>query len=869
MKKILRKIAYSFLILVILAITLILFLGTTTPGLYTTIKIANVCLPGKIKAKHLSGRLFDNFAFTKLSYQDETTHLIAHDGQVNWSLKDLILKKFKLTASLRALTVDDSETISDLNISASQNKTQWRLDALRFTTAQQNITLQATLDEQLTARLTVHSQATSINKLKGFLDVKGDFTNYQWHGQFTGATPLSLQGSLRNGETLATTIHWHHVNWLTPNHALASASGNVTVNGTWPKLTVRLDSALDAPIQGKLHLRAIHDAQTLHVNAHLTHKSGNINAELTHSPEKTYAKITQGANHAELNGHMPYPWHAHLSIPNPKSLHPQLIYLQTTITANAVISGSQKGKIDIDISPGMFQLPENSTTSYLHFLGGTLHGVLNNQGVSTTGQIAIDNSKIMHANATLPGLRLDKGLSPTQRFTATLDITLQSLDFIAQLSAHIKEAQGTLTAKLTSEGTLKQHKVSGDITLERASFSIPATGLTFAPISAKLHTSHKDWQLKGSIMSQGQTLTLNGDGHFAPEATGKVHVSATDFSVINTTEYLFNVSPDVNVLFDKKNIDITGKIVIPKAKIAPVNFANTQGLTEDAVFVGDNAPKEKPIGTKIDLTLDLGKQFELDTQGLTGNVDGAIQIKQLPHSPISATGELNVLNGRYQAYGQDLNIEQGQLFFAGGLVTNPGINIRAIRRFNNTSSTFSGSGDLLDFSAANVEHFDFSDNTTVGIEVTGRLKSPELKLFSVPPTLSQADILSMLLLGKPSGQASTSGGSVLMAAVSALNLGGGSKGAQLLSQLNQSLGLDIGLQQNAQYNSTTNEVTNNQSLAIGRKISNRMYASYSVGLFENDSNVFTLRYLLNQFFSVQVNASSTASGIDFLYTHRK
>jgi len=39
-----------------------------------------------------------------------------------------------------------------------------------------------------------------------------------------------------------------------------------------------------------------------------------------------------------------------------------------------------------------------------------------------------------------------------------------------------------------------------------------------------------------------------------------------------------------------------------------------------------------------------------------------------------------------------------------------------------------------------------------------------------------------------------------------------------------------------------------------------------VGLFQENSNVLTLTYLLNKFLSIKVTASDVGNGIDFMYS---
>lgn len=158
---------------------------------------------------------------------------------------------------------------------------------------------------------------------------------------------------------------------------------------------------------------------------------------------------------------------------------------------------------------------------------------------------------------------------------------------------------------------------------------------------------------------------------------------------------------------------------------------------------------------------------------------------------------------------------------------------------------------------------------TLGVEVTGRLSRPKIQLFSEPAVLSQADILSMLVLRRPANQANKAGGQLLLAAISSMNLGSNTNSLQLLEQLKQTAGIDFNVQTNTNYNQITNTSSDTTSLVVGKSLSKRLYLSYNIGLSQTDTNMLTLRYLLNRFFSIQISNSDTSSAIDFLYTSNK
>ena len=93
----------------------------------------------------------------------------------------------------------------------------------------------------------------------------------------------------------------------------------------------------------------------------------------------------------------------------------------------------------------------------------------------------------------------------------------------------------------------------------------------------------------------------------------------------------------------------------------------------------------------------------------------------------------------------------------------------------------------------------------------------------------------------------------------------GSKGMKMLQDLQESMGVDFDVQNKSI--GTESSDFSKTSVSIGKSITKRVYLQYNVGLFQENSSVFTLTYLLNKFLSVKVTASDIGNGIDFMYSH--
>lgn len=592
--------------------------------------------------------------------------------------------------------------------------------------------------------------------------------------------------------------------------------------------------------------------------------------DLRYQNHQVNGQVNLGANQLQLSGSPPYQWQLKATIPEPKLLHPNLEGLDTIINAKASLSSATKGELNLTIHPGSYHPPADNLVSALQFKGGQLSADLNPKNLSIKGNLTIDQFKSLVLALDLPLFQLDKGWSDSQKVQGNLSLNVNSLAFLENLDKDITKIQGQLHAVLKTSGTLGKPVMEGTISLDKAGLVMPKLGLDLNPIQINIQSHTKRWDSQGSLSSQGKVITLRGQGEISPKLNGSVNIDGDNVPLIKTDEYIINLSPKLVIAFTPTSLDLTGTVIVPTAEIKSQSFNKTISLSEDAVFAGaEPAAPLNPLHINTDIRLEMGDKVALDVKNLRGFLTGAIRLRQLPQGPLNASGELDIREGKYKAYGQDLTIDQGQLIFTGGLIENPGIHIRAVRSFNNTTASFSGSNLLFDFNTANLQTMNFGNNITVGVDVTGRIKSPKIELFSVPSTLPQADILSMLLLGKPAKQADQAGGQLLLSAISSMNLGSSPSGVQLLDQLKQTLGVDVNIKSDTKINQLTKQTTESNSVVVTKSVSKRLSVSYNFGLAQADVNVLTITYLLNKFFSIQVNASMTASGVDLLYTHQQ
>jgi translocation and assembly module TamB len=130
----------------------------------------------------------------------------------------------------------------------------------------------------------------------------------------------------------------------------------------------------------------------------------------------------------------------------------------------------------------------------------------------------------------------------------------------------------------------------------------------------------------------------------------------------------------------------------------------------------------------VNVDADLGRHFHFRGAGVESRLVGAVNIRSDGTGVPRATGSIRTRDGRFNAYGQKLEIERGILNFQ-GLIDNPGLNIRAVR--------------------ANLP-------VEAGVEVTGTARRPVVRLVS-DPEVPDAEKLSWLVLGHAPDQTGWAG----------------------------------------------------------------------------------------------------------------
>ena len=426
-----------------------------------------------------------------------------------------------------------------------------------------------------------------------------------------------------------------------------------------------------------------------------------------------------------------------------------------------------------------------------------------------------------------------KGVGALRDWPLSGEVMLQthSLGFIDSYVAQVDRVSGQLDANLALTGTLAALGFNGDLKVTGAEVDAYQINLSLRELNFEARLKNTVLQLNGSTRA-GADGHAQFDGELAWREQlpyGQLHLSGENLRVINIPEARVQASPDVRMKFAGRRIDITGAVTLPYARLQrPDQLTNAVRTSGDEVIVSVNqAPPGESFHVFSDLTLVLGERVTIDTFGLVGRLSGNLRTVADDSGFNRATGELQVEEGKYTAYGRKLDIERGKLQFKNGPLNDPVIDLRAIKKF---------------------------PDITAGVNVRGTLRSPRMTFFS-DPSVSQSQIVSLLLAGGSleSVQNNTDPAQRSTEARNNMLLQGS---ALLFQQFGGKVGLDDV--------SVESGLNNDTSLVLGRYLSPRLYVSYGISLAEA-INTIKMRYTIGDHWTIKTEAGTSRSA-DLVYT---
>ena len=208
------------------------------------------------------------------------------------------------------------------------------------------------------------------------------------------------------------------------------------------------------------------------------------------------------------------------------------------------------------------------------------------------------------------------------------------------------------------------------------------------------------------------------------------------------------------------------------------------------------------------------------TRAQIGNMNATVgvdmQIQKEPDAPLTLRGKVQTVRGFYEFQGRRFEIvRDGTVQFLGLPVINPQLDITAQRLIPNTG-------------------------VTATIHVTGRMRSPELQLTSVPP-LDEADILALIVFNRSVNDLGTG------ERASLAETAGGIASGFIASPLSRSIGkaLDVDLFEITTSDPQTGETAG--GVTLGKQVSDKAFVRFRQQFGQRSFTEFMLEYQLSSF----------------------
>ena len=366
-----------------------------------------------------------------------------------------------------------------------------------------------------------------------------------------------------------------------------------------------------------------------------------------------------------------------------------------------------------------------------------------------------------------------------------------------------EKAAGMVSANLRLGGDVQSPQLFGQLQVTGVDIDGNFMPFDMQPSQLAVNFNGMRSTLAGTVRTQQGEIYLNGDADWSQIENWRARVTAKGSKVRITVPPMvrMDVSPDVVFEATPNLFTLDGRVDVPWARIVVHDLPESAvGVSSDVVMLNDN----------------------LQPARLTGDLN-VVQDKQ----GLGLNGQINIPEGRFHAYGQDLIVRKGELLFSGP-PDQPYLNIEAIRNPDATE-----------------------DDVIAGVRVTGLADEPKAEIFS-DPAMSQQAALSYLLRGQ--GLESDQSDSAAM--TSMLTGLGVAQSGQIVGKIGETFGVsNLALD--------TEGVGDSSQVVVSGYVLPGLQVKYGVGIFDSIATL-TLRYRLMPKLYLEA-VSGVDQALDLLY----
>lgn len=322
----------------------------------------------------------------------------------------------------------------------------------------------------------------------------------------------------------------------------------------------------------------------------------------------------------------------------------------------------------------------------------------------------------------------------------TLNLDIADVGTFRYLVPQISELTGRVKGDVSFSGAVAKPRVYGEIFLENGKVVVPEYATELKDIRLRISAQKSgDIDIKGNIGTPKGNLTADGVLRLQP-LTMQLALSGKELLLANSKKIRLIASPNFDIrIRPDSGVAVRGNIAIPEAKIDIPDTSSATAISPDVVIVNQpvsekNSEQKSPVALNIAVTL--GDRVFFTGGKAKLRLIGKLDVVAEPNSALKGRGRIEVAQGKYELYGQEMDIRRGWITFSND-ITNPVLDILVLRE---------------------IEHVE------AGARIHGSVQQMQLTLTS-DPAMPDSAILSYLVFGRAPDAATDSTALLQTAAV--------------------------------------------------------------------------------------------------------
>jgi translocation and assembly module TamB len=448
---------------------------------------------------------------------------------------------------------------------------------------------------------------------------------------------------------------------------------------------------------------------------------------------------------------------------------------------------------------------------------------------------------------------------PGEGLEARVQSTGLSLAFLNALAGkEVESINGEFALDVSARGSIKQPDLRGTFRLRDGRLKVVPLNVDIQALAIDGGLDSHNLVIR-DISAKAKDGEIRGSGSLALKqldvSAVKLSLNAQRWPAIDTSRYQVRVGGKVEVEGSIAAPSVKGEIVVSEGLLRPdlafleqskaptkrdetIVVISNNGAGGAAAAPTNDARKSKDEGGLFkNLALDLGMRVPgnlwVRHPDLIAELSGDVKISKARQRDLDLTGRVEVVRGSFTFQGRRFQLTRGVAQFTGGGKINPSLDVVAQYKL---------------------------PNYQVEVAISGSAEKPTLTLSSQPP-LEQADVLALILFGRPINTLNQNEQASLQQ--SAVNMASGFVAGKIAGSVAKALGLDsLGVD-------ISQVDFSGGRIGFGRYVGSKTYVSVSQQLAGEQGREVAMEYEIAPDWKIGTSATSTgSSGVDIIWHKR-